>query len=159
MEFARINWLSEVDIAGLNRRLIEVQTPAEPIGVLNHPGLASAQHRAIQYQHYSNACDVYKLGAVFAEAIVQNHPFFNANKRTAAAAVMVFLLLNGKRLQAPMDQVVDMFEGLAKHAYDIDDFECWLVHWCVKFDVNKIDDLAQEVYKKNKLLRQHFLKN
>lgn len=158
MHDANISWLSEVDIAVLNRSLIEAQTPSEPVGVLNISGLASAQHRAIQYQQYANACDLFKLGAVFAEAIVQNHPFFNANKRTAAAAVMVFLMINGRRLNAPMEQVVDMFEGLAKHSYDIDDFECWLAHWSVKFDVGDIDELAEKAQERNNTIRKYLTK-
>jgi death-on-curing protein len=158
MHDATIVWLSDVDISLLNKNLIKAQTPAEPIGVLNFSGLASAQHRAIQYQQYANVCDLFKLGAVFAEALVQNHPFYNANKRTAAAAVMVFLIINGRRLNAPIHQVVDMFEGLAKHAYDIDDFECWLAHWSVKFDPCEISELAKEASDKNQTIQKHFLK-
>ncbi|PBP53499.1 hypothetical protein CCL18_22275 [Pseudomonas syringae] len=158
MQESNVIWLNETDIAVLNRNLIEAQTPSEPVGVLNVSGLASAQYRAIQYQQYANACDVYKLGAVFAEALVQNHPFYNANKRTAAAAVMVFLMVNGRRLNAPSDQVVDMFEGLAKHFYDINDFEFWLKHWSVKFDVDKIDDLAEDAYENNITIKNNFFK-
>ncbi|MDD1966157.1 type II toxin-antitoxin system death-on-curing family toxin [Pseudomonas putida] len=153
-----INWLSETDIASLNNNLIDAQTPSEPIGVLSLSGLSSAQSRAIQYQHYTSANDIFILGAVFSEALVQNHPFFNANKRTAAAAVMVFLLINGMMLKAPWEQVVDMFEGLAKHVYDIDDFTCWLKHWSVKFDVSKLDELAEEAYNNNKTLKDKFHK-
>jgi death-on-curing protein len=130
----------------------------EPVGVLNVSGLASAQHRAIQYQHYTCANDIFVLGAVFSEALVQNHPFFNANKRTAAAAVMVFLLINGMMLKAPWEQVVDMFEGLAKHSYDIDDFSCWLKHWSVKFDVGDLDSLAVDAHNNNSILNSKFLK-
>lgn len=154
----QIKWLSESDIALLNESLIDAQTPMEPVGVLNYSGLSSAQHRAMQYQSYAYADDIFILGAVFSEALVQNHPFFNANKRTAAAAVMVFLLINGVRLTAPWQQVVDMFEGLAKHTYDLDDFGCWLKHWGVKFDVDSIDDLASDAYENNNILRSKFLK-
>lgn len=154
----KINWLSESDIASLNENLIDAQTPMEPVGVLNFSGLSSAQHRAIQYQNYACANDLYILGAVFSEALVQNHPFFNANKRTAAAAVMIFLMINGARLTAPWQQVVDMFEGLAKHTYDLDDFACWLKHWSVKFDVGQIDSLASDAYKNNHTLKSKFLK-
>ena len=153
-----IHWLSESDIASLNQNLIDAQTPLEPVGVLNNSGLSSAQYRAIQYQNYAGITDLFMLGAVFSEALVQNHPFFNANKRTAAAAVMVFLLINGVMLKAPWEQVVDMFEGLAKHTYDIDDFSCWLKHWSVKFDVSKIDDLASDAYHNNEILNSKFSK-
>lgn len=153
----KVCWLDEGDIARLNQNLIEAQTPCEPIGILNFSGLSSAQSRAMQYQHYTQSTDVFKLGAVFAEALVQNHPFFNANKRTAAAAVMVFLLLNGQRLQAPWHQVVDFFEGLAKHEHDIDDFECWLAHWSVKFDVASLESLADEARNGNETIKRKFL--
>jgi len=158
MNDSEVCWLSDSDIAMLNQHLIEAQTPGEPIGVLNFSGLSSAQHRAMQYHHYACVNDVFKLGAVFAEALVQNHPFFNANKRTAAAAVMVFLLLNGKKLDAPWEQVVDIFEGLAKHNYDIDDFECWLAHWSKKFDVNDLELLANDARSHNDTIRHKFYK-
>lgn len=158
MDFKKICWLRETDIALLNQHLIESQTPSEPVGILSMSGLSSAQHRAIQYQHYTNAEDVFQLGAVFAESLVQNHPFFNANKRTAAAAVMVFLLLNGWRLRAPWEQVVDFFEALAKHEHDIDDFQCWLAHWSERFDVRVIDELADAAYKNNDTIKKNFSK-
>ena len=153
-----IQWLSESDIASLNHNLIDAQTPMEPVGVLNLSGLSSAQYRAIQYQNYAGVSDIFVLGAVFSEALVQNHPFFNANKRTAAAAVMVFLLINGVMLKAPWEQVVEMFEGLAKHTFDIDDFSCWLTHWSVKFDVSQLDELAADAYYNNETLKSKFSK-
>lgn len=149
-------WLSDEDIALLNQQLISLQTPFEPIGVLNPSGLSSAQQRAAQYQYYTQTRDIFKLGAVFAEALVQNHPFFNANKRTAAAAVMVFLLVNGWKLDAPWNEVVEMFEGMARHYYDVDDFEAWLSQWSVSFDVAELDAQAKNSCKANKTLKKNF---
>lgn len=149
-------WLSDEDISLLNQQLIDLQTPFEPVGVLNPSGLSSAQQRAAQYQYYTQTRDVFRLGAVFAEALVQNHPFFNANKRTAAAAVIVFLLVNGWRLNAPWHEVVDMFEGLARHYYDVGDFESWLSRWSVKFDVGELSALAERDFKANLKLQKSF---
>ncbi len=149
-------WLSDDDIYMLNQRLISLQTPSEPVGVLNYSGLSSAQQRAAQYQYYTQTRDVFRLGAVFAEAIVQNHPFFNANKRTAAAAVMVFLLVNGWRLNAPWYELVERFEGLARHSYDVSDLQAWLSRWSVRFDVGCLDAEARISYNCNNTLRNHF---
>lgn len=129
-------WLSSSDIELVNKSLIALQTPGEPVGVLNFSGLSSAQQRAAQYQYYTQTRDIFKLAAVFAEAIIQNHPFFNANKRTAAAAVMVFLLINGWKLNAPIVEVVDVFEGVARHCYSAQDLENWLAYWSIESDVD-----------------------
>ncbi len=71
---------------------------------------------------------------------------------------MVFLLINGMMLKAPWEQVVEMFEGLAKHTFDIDDFSCWLKHWSVKFDVSQLDELAADAYYNNETLKSKFSK-
>jgi death-on-curing protein len=132
-------WLSDSDLELLNQQLIIRQTPNEPIGTLNPSGLSSAQQRAAQYQHYTQTRDIFTLASVFAEAIVQNHPFFNANKRTAAAAVMVFLLINGWELKAPWHEVVDLFEGMARHQYSAQDLEHWLANSSTKKDPSALN--------------------
>lgn len=129
-----VNYLSIEDIVYINRSLIETQTPNEPIGVLNSNNLSSSQSRPSTIRYYEQTDDMFRLSAVLIESLIQNHPFANANKRTAMMAGYVFLLLNGYELTAPGDEVVTIAEGLARKDYTVEDLENWLCHWSREYD-------------------------
>lgn len=129
-----VNYLSVEDLVYINRRLIEEQTPNEPIAVLNHNNLSSSQSRPSTIRYYEQTDDMYRLSAVLIESLIQNHPFANANKRTAIMAGYIFLLLNGYELTAPSDEVVTIAEGLARKEYSVEDMENWLFRWSREYD-------------------------
>ena len=79
------------------------------------------------------------LAAVLMESLIKNHCFANANKRTAAAAGYMFLLLNGYELTAPSQEFVDIMVGIATHEYDVEDLENWLAHWSRDFDASALN--------------------
>jgi death on curing protein len=62
--------------------------------------------------------DVYGQAAAYAFHICQNHPFVDGNKRTALAAALVFLDLNGVGLEDPKQALysvmMDVAAGKAK---------------------------------------------
>ncbi|MGH2374185.1 MAG: type II toxin-antitoxin system death-on-curing family toxin [bacterium] len=64
-----------------------------------------------QYFH----ADTYEMAAAYLFHIVQNHPFVDGNKRTAAAAALVFLELNGMKVsvtnEALVRAVIEVAEG------------------------------------------------
>lgn len=129
-----INYLSFEDIVYINRALIETQTPNEPIAVLNQNNLSSSQSRPSTIRYYEQTDDMFRLSAVLIESLIQNHPFANANKRTAMMAGYVFLLLNGYELTAPSDEVVTIAEGLARKEYSVEDLENWICRWSREYD-------------------------
>lgn len=133
-----VNYLSLEDIVFINRALIEAQTPNEPIAVLNHNNLSSSQSRPSTIRYYEQTDDMFRLSAVLIESLIQNHPFANANKRTAMMAGYIFLLLNGYELTAPGDEVVTIAEGLARKDYSVEDLEDWLYHWSREFDARTL---------------------
>jgi death-on-curing protein len=45
--------------------------------------------------------------------LVKNHPFVDGNKRTGLVAMLAFLGLNGRRLDAPADDLTDLVLGVA----------------------------------------------
>lgn len=129
-----VNYLSLEDIVFINKALIETQTPNEPVAVLNQNNLSSSQSRPSTIRYYEQTDDMFRLSAVLIESLIQNHPFANANKRTAMMAGYVFLLLNGYELTAPSDEVVTIAEGLARKVYSVEDLEDWLHHWSREYD-------------------------
>ncbi len=46
--------------------------------------------------------------------LVKNHPFVDGNKRTGLVAMLVFLGLNGRRLEAPDNELIDLVLGVAE---------------------------------------------
>ncbi|SQH13211.1 type II toxin-antitoxin system death-on-curing family toxin [Providencia heimbachae] len=133
-----INYLSIDDIKHINRTLIELQTPNEPIEIINSSNLSSSQSRPSQVRYYKQTDDMFVLSSVLIESLIQNHPFANANKRTAMMAGYVFLLLNGYELTAPEDDIVEMASGLATKDYSLEDLENWLCYWSRSFDSRQL---------------------
>lgn len=129
-----VNYLSVDDLIAINRRLIEEQTPDEPISVLNPSNLASSQARPSMVKYYEQTDDMFVLAASLIESLIQNHPFANANKRTAMMAGAIFLLLNGYELTAPGEEVVEIAVGIACKEYMAEDVEAWLCQWSRPYD-------------------------
>lgn len=46
--------------------------------------------------------------------LVKNHPFVDGNKRTGLVAMLAFLGLNGRRLEAPAAELTDLVLGVAE---------------------------------------------
>ena len=133
-----VHYLSVDDLIYINKTLIEAQTPSEPIDVLNMNNLSSSQARPSTVRYYEQTDDIYRLTAALIESLIQNHPFANANKRTAMMAGYMFLLLNGYELTAPDHEVVQIAEGLARKEYDAEDLENWLCYWSRDYDARRM---------------------
>jgi death-on-curing protein len=55
-----------------------------------------------------------EMAAAYLFHVAQNHPFVDGNKRTALATALVFLALNGFRLEAGDDELTDLVMGVAE---------------------------------------------
>ncbi|MDI7775579.1 type II toxin-antitoxin system death-on-curing family toxin [Asticcacaulis sp. EMRT-3] len=61
------------------------------------------------------------------ESLSQNHPFIDGNKRTAFAAMHVFLIINGYRLQTDVADTISFVTGLYEtHSFRFEALEPWL---------------------------------
>src|SRR5262249_54210631 len=95
----------------------------------DEPALLAALARPLAVAYYQNA-DLAAQAAVLIDGISQSHPFVDANKRTATAAGLVFLRLNGYTVQYVIDpnqdelgqQVLD----LVMHQVTVETFAQWL---------------------------------
>ncbi len=85
----------------------------------------SAVARPVHLAAYGSP-DAAELAAAYAFGLARNHPFVDGNKRTAFIAAVLFLHLNGLRLQAPApDRVMRMLD-LAAGKLSEADFAAWL---------------------------------
>lgn len=58
--------------------------------------------------------DLFEMAAAYLYHIVQNHPFVDGNKRTGAAAAIIFLAMNGVDLEADEPGLVDLTVAVAR---------------------------------------------
>jgi len=64
--------------------------------------------------------------AAYGFFLASNHPFLDGNKRTAEAAMLVFLELNGFDFVEDQDRIADRFEQLAAGGIDQGMFFDWV---------------------------------
>lgn len=57
---------------------------------------------------------VFEMAAAYLYGICRNHPFVDGNKRTAAAAALVFLDMNDVEIDATEDDLYDLVIGVAE---------------------------------------------
>jgi len=135
-----VRYLVVEDLIRLNRILIELQTPAEPAGVLHMNLLESSQQAPAVFAYYEQTRDVFALASRLIESLAQNHAFHNANKRTAFAAGAMFLLLNGYELTGPGHEAVTLTHGLVVGEYTRVEVEDWLCYWSRHFDATRLNE-------------------
>lgn len=58
--------------------------------------------------------DVFEMAAAYLYHLVQNHPFLDGNKRTGAAAAIVFLAMNDIQIEADEDGLVELTLSVAR---------------------------------------------
>jgi death-on-curing protein len=70
--------------------------------------------------------DLAALAAAYAFGIARNHPFIDGNKRSAFAAIIVFLGLNGVEFDAPSAQATAIILDLAAGLVSEDGLTRWI---------------------------------
>jgi death-on-curing protein len=58
--------------------------------------------------------DLFEMAAAYLYHIVQNHPFVDGNKRTGAAAAIIFLAMNDVDIEADEDGLVEVTLAVAR---------------------------------------------
>ncbi len=100
-------------------------------GVRRSDLLESALGRPQTLAAYDAGADGVAIGAMYAVAIVRNHPFPDGNKRTGWVAMRLFLELNGIALTYSPAAAVAEVMALAAGERDDAAFTAW-VRGCVR---------------------------
>lgn len=66
------------------------------------------------YQGEYLHADLFDQAAAYAYHLCENHPFIDGNKRAALATALVFLELNGVRLDDPEEELYELMMSVAK---------------------------------------------
>lgn len=114
-----IRYLSIQEVIAINVAVIQKYSPKEHIGVKDSGILESAvfrpQSSAFGEDAYSSLFE--KAAALF-ESLGKNHPFQNANKRTAFTALVIFLRMNGHSFIMDQKAAEDLTVDMVNHQYD-----------------------------------------
>lgn len=92
----RLRWLTAKAVEAIHEQLIARYGGVS--GLRASGLLASAVARPQNLAAYGRNTSVASLSAAYAWGLLRNHPFLDGNKRTALAAMVVFLELNGWEL-------------------------------------------------------------
>lgn len=95
-------------------------------GIRDEGLLLSAFARPDNVAAYGENVDIAALAASYAFGIAKNHPFLDANKRTALVVAITFLNLNGSDFEAELPEVYIQFLGLAEGSVTEQELAAWL---------------------------------
>lgn len=98
-----IRYLTLLEILEIHRRIIEQSGGAlgiREIGLLES-AIAQPQMTFDGIELYPNLLE---KSAALGFSIIMNHPFVDGNKRTGHAATETFLILNGREINASVDE-------------------------------------------------------
>ena len=99
---------------------------------LRDEGAFESAIKAAENRFYYETEDLAKLAATYAYHLSQAHAFLDGNKRIAAAVAAVFLEINGARLDATEDEVIELFLDIAASRSSREEVEEKFAEWLVK---------------------------
>lgn len=122
-------FLSENDLIFINSILIKKYTPSEQVGVKEPTLLNSAVNRPKQSAFGQDAYStLYEKAAALFQSLVQNHPFYNANKRTGFVGMVTFLNKNNIHFYATDDEVINFTVKISdqQNKIDVAEMSTWI---------------------------------
>lgn len=103
-----MRFLSEKEVIVIHATMIQRLSPSEQIGVKDAKLLNSAGNRPKASAFGEDAYPtVFEKAAALFESLAKNHAFYNANKRTAFASLVMVLKKNGYDLRMDVKKAED----------------------------------------------------
>ena len=101
------------------------------VGPLTDLGLLdSAAHRPMATLWGRDAyLTLDQKAAALLESLLRNHPLADGNKRLGWLATVVFMDINGARVEAPDDDAYDLVMSIASGEVDLATIASTLAHW------------------------------
>ncbi|GIO41413.1 type II toxin-antitoxin system death-on-curing family toxin [Paenibacillus apis] len=127
-----IRYLSVQEVIAINVAMIQRYSPGEHIGVKEPGLLESAVHRPQSSAFGEDAYPtIFEKAAALFESLGQNHPFHNANKRTAFTALVVFLRFNGLHFKMDIKKAEDFTVDMVNHRFDFQEMVSIIEAHCI----------------------------
>lgn len=114
----QIIYLTTNQVIAINTMQIQVYSPGQQIGVKEAGLLDSAINRPRQTLFESDTSPtIYEKAAALTESLAKNHAFYNANKRTALASLIIFLKLNDYKWTMDVIKEQDFIVEIVTNVY------------------------------------------
>ena len=123
-----MNFLDKEDVLEMHAEAIATFGGLD--GLRDEGALESALIAAVNRWHYEEA-DLAACAAAYAYHISKAHAFIDGNKRVAALATRVFLLINDADLNATEDEKYSLFIGIADGTVSRDEAEAFIREWVI----------------------------
>jgi death-on-curing protein len=95
-------------------------------GVRDSGAIDSALARARNQWEYAETRDICLLAAAYGYGLTRSHGYSDGNKRVGFVAMAVFLDVNGRSLDAPGREVVDVMLGVAAGTLPEEELAVWV---------------------------------
>ena len=118
MEDSGIRYLTLPLVIGIHADIMRL-TGFAPAPIRDEGTLESAVMRPQMAAHYAEA-DLMRQAALLGAGVAQAQAFLDGNKRTAFAAMDVFLRLNGFEFIGELQETLDQFAALASRSDSLD---------------------------------------
>lgn len=127
-----IRYLSVQEVIAIHVAMIQKYSPGEHVGVKDSGLLESAVLRPRSSASGDDSYpSLFDKATAYSESLGMNHPFQNANKRTAFAALVIFLQLNGYRFVMNQKDAEDMTVDMVNHKYSFQELSTLIEKHCV----------------------------
>ena len=104
-------WLTRVVIDAIHTD--QIREHGGLFGLRDETGLEAALARPRHQWLYGRVKDLASLAAAYAFGVTQNHPYSDGNKRVALLAMLTFLAINGRDIEAKDEEVLSTMVALA----------------------------------------------
>lgn len=129
-----VRYLSVEEVIAINLAMIQRYSPGEQTGVKEARLLESAVRRPQSSAFGSDAYPTsFEKSASLFELLGKNHPFHNANKRTAFTALVIFLRYNGLPFKMDTKHAEDFTVDMVNHKYTFEELAETIKKHCVNF--------------------------
>ncbi|MGG0823600.1 type II toxin-antitoxin system death-on-curing family toxin [Paenibacillus turicensis] len=127
-----IRYVTVEEVIAINVAMIQRYSPSEQKGVKEAGLLESAvlrpQSSAFKKDAYQT---IFEKSAALFESLGQNHPFYNANKRTAFTALVLFLRYNNLHFKMNEKYAEDFVVDMVNHKYTFEELTQIIQKHCV----------------------------
>lgn len=130
-----IRYITIQEVIAINVAVIQKYSPGEHIGVKDGNLLESAVLRPQSSAFGDDAYKtIYNKAAALYELLGQNHPFQNANKRTAFTALIIFLRYNGYHFMMEKKAAEDFTVDMVNHKYSFSEIADTVKKHCIALE-------------------------
>jgi death-on-curing protein len=118
----QIRYLTVQEVIAINVAVIQKYSEGEQMGVKSASLLESAVVRPQSSAFGENADPtIFDKAASLFQSLGQNHPFQNANKRTAFTALLIFLRYSGFHFRMDKKAAEDFTVDMVNHKYSFEE--------------------------------------